>query len=62
MKTTEKPKEDKSRGHWGPEGMSLGMCFGLLAGTAMGVTIPLGMLAGLVLGTLLPKPGKEERK
>lgn len=49
------------------EGMSLGMCFGLLAGTMlenhMGIAISLGMIIGLVLGILIPRKvenGKNE--
>lgn len=41
------------------EGMSLGMCFGLLIGTMfenyMGVAISIGMIIGLIMGTLTPK-------
>lgn len=41
------------------EGMSLGMCFGLLVGTMlenyMGVAISIGMMIGLIIGTLIPK-------
>ena len=41
------------------EGMSLGMCFGLLVGTILenyiGTAISLGMIVGLVIGMLIPK-------
>ena len=41
------------------EGMSLGMCFGLLIGTmleaSIGAASSLGMIAGLVIGMLIPK-------
>lgn len=41
------------------EGMSLGMCFGLLVGTMLenyiGVAISFGMIVGLIVGMLIPK-------
>lgn len=46
------------------EGMSLGMCFGLLIGTALennvGITVSLGMLAGLAAGMIIPKKGRNK--
>ncbi len=48
------------------EGMSLGMCFGLLVGTMLenytGVAISLGMIVGLVIGMLIPKKTNWENK
>ena len=48
------------------EGMSLGMCLGLLIGTTLksyiGAAIFFGMIAGLVIGTCVPKKTEEEDK
>ena len=56
-------KQDVS---YGLEGMSLGMCFGLLAGTMfegyIGVGISVGMIVGLVIGTCIPKKHEDESK
>lgn len=46
------------------EGMSLGMCFGLLIGTALKNTalgISLGMLLGLAAGMCIPKKPKDSK-
>ena len=41
------------------EGMSLGMCFGLLMGTMfegyIGVGVSIGMIVGLIIGMCIPK-------
>ena len=56
---TKKRSGKKQDDSYSLEGMSLGMCFGLLAGTMlenhMGIAISLGMIVGLVLGMLVPK-------
>ena len=56
---TRKRSGKKQDDSYSLEGMSLGMCFGLLAGTMlenhMGIAISLGMIVGLVLGMLIPK-------
>jgi uncharacterized membrane protein YfcA len=52
--------------NYGMEGMSLGMCFGLLAGTMfdgyIGVGISIGMVIGLVIGMCVSKKQGDESK
>ena len=59
---TKKKSGKKQENNYCLEGMSLGMCFGLLAGTMLenyiGAAISIGMIAGLVIGMLIP--GKAE--
>lgn len=60
-------KRGKTRdGSYGPEGMGLGMCFGLLIGMMwegyIGVGVSLGMLIGLVVGLCIPKKPEEGDK
>ena len=56
---TKKKSGKKQENNYGLEGMSLGMCFGLLAGTMLekyiGAAISIGMIVGLVIGMLIPK-------
>ena len=56
---TKKKSGKKQENNYCLEGMSLGMCFGLLVGTMLknyiGVAISLGMIMGLVIGLLIPK-------
>ena len=60
---TKKKKGKKQDDNYGMEGMSLGMCFGLLMGTMLenyiGVAISLGMIVGLGIGMLIPKNKKD---
>lgn len=48
------------------EGMSLGMCFGLLIDTMLeaytGAAVSLGMIIGLVIGMLIPKKAESKVK
>ncbi len=54
-KRTDKKRDE----NYSLEGMSLGMCFGLLIGTMfenyVGVGISVGMIIGLAIGTCVPK-------
>ena len=54
-----KKKGEQMESNYGTEGMSLGMCFGLLIGTmfenSTGIGISVGMLAGLAVGICIPK-------
>ena len=56
---TKKKSGKKQDNNYGLEGMSLGMCFGLLIGTMLedyiGAALSLGMIVGLVIGMLIPK-------
>lgn len=56
---TKKKSGKKRENNYCLEGMSLGMCFGLLIGTMLenyiGAAISLGMVVGLVVGLLIPK-------
>ena len=56
----------KQDNNYSLEGMSLGMCFGLLIGTMLenyiGAGISLGMIVGLVIGVLIPKKTENEDK
>ena len=56
---TKKKSRKKQENNYCLEGMSLGMCFGLLVGTMLenyiGVAISLGKIVGLVIGMLIPK-------
>ena len=59
---TKKRKGKKQDADYGMEGLSLGMCLGLLIGTMLesytGIAISLGMLVGLTVGMCIPKrPG-----
>ena len=55
---TKRKSGKKRENDYSLEGMSLGMCFGLLAGTMLesdiGAAISLGMIAGLAVGMLFP--------
>lgn len=61
-----KPKKERKKagGDYGTEGMHLGMCFGLLAGSQLengtGIGISPGMLLGLAIGTCIPKNSEHE--
>ena len=61
---TKKKSGKKQDDTYSLEGMSLGMCLGLLIGTMLksyaGAAIFLGMFAGLVIGTCIPKKAGEE--
>lgn len=61
---TRKRSGKKQNDSYTLEGMSLGMCFGLLAGTmlenGLGIAISLGMIIGLVIGMLVPKKRENE--
>lgn len=56
---TQKRSGKKQENNYCLEGMSLGMCFGLLVGTMLenyiGAAISIGMIAGLVIGMLIPR-------
>lgn len=56
---TQKKRGKKQENNYCLEGMSLGMCFGLLAGTMLenhiGAAISIGMIIGLVIGMLIPR-------
>ena len=56
---TKKMRGKKQENNYCLEGMSLGMCFGLLVGTMLenyiGVAISIGMIVGLVIGMLIPR-------
>lgn len=56
---TRKKRGKKQENNYCMEGMSLGMCFGLLVGTMLenyiGVAISIGMIVGLVIGMLIPR-------
>ena len=56
---TQKKRGKKQENNYCLEGMSLGMCFGLLVGTMLenyiGVAISIGMIVGLVIGMLIPR-------
>lgn len=51
---------------YGLEGMSLGMCFGLLGGTMfegyIGIGISIGMIVGLVIGMRIQKKQEDESR
>ena len=59
---TRKKSGKKQESNYCLEGISLGMCLGLLVGTMLenyiGVAISIGMIVGLVIGELIP--GKAE--
>ena len=54
-----KTRGKKQENNYCLEGMSLGMCFGLLVGAMLendiGAAISIGMIVGLVIGMLIPK-------
>ena len=56
---TQKKRSKKQESNYCLEGMSLGMCFGLLIGTMLenyiDVAISIGMIGGLVIGMLIPR-------
>lgn len=64
--SAKKKKDKRQESNYGTEGLSLGMCFGLLIGTMLenstGIGISLGMFAGLVIGILIPKHSTNEDK
>ena len=61
---TQKKRGKKQESNYRLEGMSLGMCFGLLVGTMLenyiGAAISIGMVVGLVIGILIPKKVENE--
>lgn len=56
---TQKKRGKKQENNYCLEGMSLGICFGLLVGTMLendiGVAISIGMIVGLAIGMLIPR-------
>ena len=63
---TQKKRGKKQESNYCLEGMSLGMCFGLLVGTMLenyiGVTLSIGMIVGLVIGMIIPRKAEDEDK
>ena len=61
-----KKNEKKQGSNYGMEGMSLGMCFGLLITTALGdhigIGLSLGALIGLTIGLCVLEKPKHENK
>ena len=63
---TQKKRGKKQETNYCLDGMNLGMCFGLLAGTMLenyiGAAISIGMIAGLVIEMPIPKKAEDEDK
>ena len=63
---TRKRSGKKQENNYCLEGMSLGMCFGLLVGTMpenyIGAAVSIGMIVGLVVGMLIPRKAEGGNK
>ena len=61
-----KKKGKKQSFDYGMEGLSLGMCFGLLIGTVFGdnlsIGVSFGALVGLAVGMCVPKNSENDEK
>lgn len=65
VRKKKKGEKENGEANYGLEGMSLGMCIGLLAGTMLGdnnvgLGVSLGMLIGLVVGNCILKKTEYE--